>query len=302
MDGFLYGYGSRTIHDKWDGHSVEIDPQTRTVKRRLGNIILLSQPSMVEFTRRMNARNAVVVANGIVMTRTIGRQKLVTEQECTSGPITHLAQTPCALGNPYAIKCEADVYKDILDKLSWGLLYFYYGEGTLNYPSLPQRMYPITIEEIHSGTIRGKERLITMHSGVYGWPGSDDLHFAYRYNPLGAEVPAGFLTTVEPGSVRTHVALQPRESAVIRRLPVSLRSARPVNVVAEQYDATGLALTLNGRGPAALRVCSGDLAVPPGAVFRVSDMSKTLTADRSGILTVPLALRGQVRVSITPAN
>jgi hypothetical protein len=302
MDGFLYGYGSRVIYDKWDGHSVEIDPKTRTVKGRLGNVILLSQPSMVEFTRRMNARNAVVVANGIVMTRTIGREKLVTDQECTSGPITHLAQTPCALGNPYVIKGEADVYKDVLDKLSWGLLYFYYSEGTLTYPSLPQRMYPITIEEIHSGTVRGRERLITMHSGVYGWPGSDDLHFAYRYNRLGAEVPAGFLTTVGPGSVRTQAALEPQESAVVRRIPVSLTSSKPVNVVAEQYDVTGLALTLNGQGPATLRVHSGDLAVRPGEGFRVSGMGKTLTADRSSILTVPLALRGQVRVCITPAN
>ncbi|MBI2299621.1 MAG: LamG domain-containing protein, partial [Armatimonadetes bacterium] len=203
MDGFMYGYGSRVTYDRWDGHSFDIDPQTKTVKRPIGNVLILSQASMAEFARRMHARGATVIANGCVNTRTIRQLPILTDQECNSGPQTHLGQTPCALGNAPVLRGETDVYRDILDKLSWGLLYFYYGEGTLTHPSLPQRQFPITVSEIHSGTVIGRERIVTMRSGAYGWRGDRSLVLGYRYNPLGAAVDADFVTTVDAAGART---------------------------------------------------------------------------------------------------
>lgn len=298
MDGFLYGYGSRYIYDKWDRRTVELDPATRTVKRRVGNVILLSQPSMVEFSKRLIARKTTVIANGIVMTRTIGQLPLVTDQECLSGPITHLAQTPTALGYSGNIKGESDIYKDVLDKLSWGLLYFYYGEGGVTYPSLPQQQYPITIESIHSGTVVGKQRIVTMKPGVYGWAGSRALPFCYRYNPLGARIAPGFLTTVDAGSVRTDVTLATMESAVLKQIPVTLDTKQAVNVSVEQYDGSGLTLALQGQGPVTLVVRDGDLAVKPGQRFTVSGAKQPVTADRQGVLRVPLTLQGGALVTV----
>ena len=294
----MHGYGSPYTYDRWDGHTVDLDPETKTIKRKVGSVLLMSQPSMVEYTQRMNAKGARVVANGITMTRTMGQLDIITDQECSNGPATHLAQTPCALGNPGVIHSEADVYTDVLDKLSWGLLYFYYGEKQLTYPSLPQQMFPITIESIHSGTVRGKERIITSRAGAYGWEGADDLHFAYRYNPIGVSIPAEFLTTVERQGVRTQIDIAPRESAVIKRVPVSIRAKNPVNLVFERYDASGASLILNGRGLVRLEFRSGDFPIAPGAEYAVSGVDEPIAADADGVLRVSLTLRGQTEVTV----
>lgn len=302
MDGFFFGYGSGYTYDRWDGHTVEMDRETKTIKRKVGSVLLLSQPSMAEFTRRMVAKGGVVVANNVVQTRTISALPIIVDQECRSGPDVHLAQTPCALGNPTIIRSEVDVYRDVLDKLKWGNLYFYYGEGTLTYPSLPQQMFPITVEEIRSGTITGKERIITMHSGVYGWPHSKELHLSYRYNPVGVPIPAEFLTTMEANGVRTQVQLEPQESAVIKKIPLFLTASQPVNLVCEKYDASGIVMTLNGQGKAELQVKDGEFPVKPGARYRVSTSAQPLIPDRAGVLRVPLTLGERTQLVVEPSE
>ena len=300
MDGFLWGYASRWTYDRWDGHTVEMDPETKTIKRKVGSVLLLSQPSMVEFARRMHAKGAVVVANNVIMTRSIAALPTIVDQECVSGPNVHLAQTPCALGNPKVLKNETDVYEDVLDKLKWGNLYLYYGEPRkLTYPSLPQQMYPITVEEIHSGTVKGTERLITMRSGVYGWRDSNDLHFAYRYNPVGMRVPATFVTTVDSAGVRTRVDLQQAESAVVKRIPVTLRSARPLNLVCERYDASEVNVLLNGESEVELVIRDGEFPVKAEGRYRTSSSAEPLTVGSGGKLKIPVALRGQMRLRVT---
>ncbi len=301
MDGFMLGYGSAWIYDRWDGHSVEIDPETKTVTRRLGSVLLLSQPSMVEFTHRITDRGGVVVANSPVMTRTIGQLPLVVDQECISGPDVHLAQTSASLGNPSRINCEADVYRDVLDKLSWGNLYFYYGEGELTHPSLPQQMYPITITDLRSGTVTGRERIVTMHSGVYGWPGDRRLHSCRRYNALGMPVPAEFVTRVDAGGVRTQVDLDREESAVVVAIPVEVQTDAPVNVLCARYDGGGIVIHATGEGRVSLRVSDGEFAVAEGAHYQVTaGETFTAIAEADGV-RIDLRLDGPTRIAIEPA-
>jgi hypothetical protein len=303
MDGFMYGYGSRYTYDRWDGHTVELDPETHAIKRKVGSVLLLSQPSLVEFAQRMHAKGAVVVANGTTMTRTIGELPLIVDQECSSGPNVHLAQTPCALGNPGVIRSEIDVYRDALDKLKWGVLYFYYGEGSLSYPSLPREMYPITVESIHSGTVRGRERIVTLHSGVYGWPGSRELHQAYRFNALGLQVPAEFVSTADADGVRTEVRLDRDESAVLKRLPVSVRAAQPANLRCVHYGPDGLVLELNGSGKVDVLLRNGEFPVQAGGRFAVEGgQAASATANADGLLTVTVRLDGPTTVEVTAAT
>lgn len=300
MDGFFYGYGSPWTYDRWDGMTADIDPDTRLIKRKYGSVLLMSQPSMVEYVQRMNQRGAVVIGNGTVITRTIGNLPIIVDQECVSGPMVHLAQTPCALGNATTIRNETDVYDDVLDKLKWGNLYFYYGEGTLTYASLPQQEFPITVQELHEGIITGRERIITMKSGAYGWPRDRALHICYRYNKVGIPIPAEFVTTVDRSGVRTQVALEDRESAVVKRIPVEVQSAAPVNVRVERCGANLISLTLNGQGKATLLVRSGEFVVRSGGQLMVSlnAAERSLKAGKDGILRVPVTLKGQTSVSV----
>lgn len=297
MDGFFCGYVSPWTYDRWDGRTVEIDPETHTIRRKYASVLWLSQPSMVEYTQRMVARGAVVIANNTMMTRTIGSLPIIVDQECRAGPDVHLAQTPCSLGNPTNIRSEADVYEDVLEKLRWGNLYFYYGEGQLTYPSLPQQQYPMTIETIRAGAIRGRERIVTMNSADYAWPGDRDLHLVHRYNCVGVPVPAEFTTTCDQAGVRTRVRLAEKESAAVVRVPVQLERSSPMNLVLSRYDAGEVQLTLNGNGAATLVLRDGAFPIRAGAAYALGDEC-TVTAGPDAVLRVPLVLTGQQTVTI----
>lgn len=41
-------------------------------------------------------------------------------------------------------------------------------------------MYPITVTDIHAGWIRGKERIITIDSGTFGWKNTEKTNIELR--------------------------------------------------------------------------------------------------------------------------
>jgi len=149
----------------------------------------------------------------------------------------------------------------------------------------------------------GRERLITLHSGIYGWPGSRDLHAAIRADARGVLGQPDFVTTVDAAGVRTEINLRDNETAVIRRIPVTLQASGPVNVVVEQYDANGLRLTANGRGKVALTLTSGDFAIKPNTGYMLTtDHPVPVKSDAQGKLVVTLPLTGLTRLILTPTT
>ncbi len=318
MDGFFAGYqGQWTYDGRWDGHSAEIDPKTKTISRRRGSVLLLSQPSMIEFARRIRDKGGVVIANNTMITRSIANERyMIFDQEVVAGPHVHLAPSVTALAQgPFS--SEKEIYLDMLEKLSWGQLFVYYLERLrLTGPSLAARQYPMTFEEIRSGLVRGRQRIVTMNDGVYGWEGDDRLHMVHKFDARGVAVPNDFLSTVDSDGVRTRLAFSENESAVIEPMPVRLEHDGAVNVCVLHYDHDALSILVNGRGRVVLDMFVGtsypdkrdgvltdggmnprDIGV--GAPFRVGIGAETTTIEeRDGSLAIPLDLTGPVRVTV----
>ncbi len=303
LDGYMVGYMGKYTYDRWDNHTVDIDPATKTIKRKYASVLLLSQPSLVQFVDKAHAKGATVIANNSVITRTIGKQRIIHDREVVANPDTHLAPTSIALSNMYNIQNDVDIYRDALDKLKWGELMFVYatGDNILKYPSLVQQMFPITFEEIHSGCVKGRERIVTMNSGVYGWPGDNSLHFGYKYDPRGVSVTPDFVTTADVKGVRTLVSLRDQESAVVKKIPVSMKTSGRVNVSCSQYDGKGIKILLNGKGRAYVTVKTGDFSVKPKAKYSlvVDGVAKRITAGAGGAISFQLDLHGLHDVSLT---
>ena len=269
LDGFMWAYGGEYTYDRWDGHTAEIDPETKTIVRKMGSVLLLSQDALVAFCRKVRDKGGVVVANNSVITRTIGRENYILhDHECYPGPEVHLASTPAALSLPAAIRTEPDIHRDVLDKLAWGNLYMYYEECPVTYPSVPAQMYPITFQELHSGWVQGTQRLITTRSGLYGWPGDGQLHFVYLYDSRGVQVPHGFLTGIDATGVRTQVDLGRQQCAVVKKIPLRLEPAGRANVCVRKYDEKSIELAVNTDRPARLTVAGGDFPVESGRGVR----------------------------------
>ena len=318
MDGFLAGYqGTLTYDGRWDGHSAEIDLQTKTITRKMGSVLLLSQPSMIEFARKIRDKGGVVVANNTMMTRSMANERyIIFDQEVASGPHLHFGPSVTALAQgPFANQKE--MYLDMLDKLSWGELFVYYQDRIkLPGPSLAAFQFPMTFEEIRSGLVRGRDRIVTMNSGIYGWPGEVQLHQVHAFDARGVLVRNRFLTTVDAHGVRTRLDFGGNESAVIEPIPVHLEAAGPVNARVTAYDHSSLAVELHGQGEAALQMFVAttypdkrdgvytDGGMNPGVVgvgtpYRVTvDGETRVIEERDGLLSIPLALEGAVEVKV----
>ena len=322
MDGFLAGYCGKWSYDtdlRWDEHSAEIDPTTKTIRRRMNSVILMSQPSMIEFARRIRDRGGVVISNNAVLTRSLASEKyIIFDNECASGPEVHLAPSVTALAAP-PFSNQKEMYLDVLDKLSWGELFIHYGERIrLDYPSLAAKQFPITFEEIRPGLVRGRERIVTSNPGVYGWPGDWRLHLVHKFDARGAPVPNDFVTTVDASGVRTEVALDRHQSAVIEPVPATLEVEGPVNARIVAYDGTGIHLALNGQGSATLRLFVGTrypdkregvftggginpAQIGVGAPYSVNVGGKVQQIEeRDGTLTVPVQLAGRTELLVRP--
>jgi len=300
LDGFLAGYGGMWTYDRWDGHTAHIDSATKTIVRKMGSVMLLSQPSMIEYARKIRDKGGEVIALHTVLTRGIANETYIGfANESASGPELHLASSVMALAFNRGFKSERHIYLDMLDKLRWGELFIHYSDGRdLTHRSLASRCYPMTFEEIRPGLVRGKERIVTSNAGNYGWPGNRRLHQVHAFDARGAPVPNPFVTTVDRRGVRTKLNLDEHESAVIEPIPVIIESGGPVNARVIDYDADGLRLRINGKGPTTLLVRSGAMPIESGARFQVSiGRARTWVTEVDGVISIEAPVNGEVHVS-----
>ena len=306
MDGFSAAYtGQYTYDGTWDGRSAEINPTTKTITRKMGSVVLLSQPSLIEYAQKIRDKDGVVIANNGVLTRSITNEDYVIwDNERSSGPQLHLAPSVTALSN-FPFLSEKYIYFDMLDKLSWGSLYLPLTEGhDRTHESLSTHQFPITFKEIRSGLVGGNDKIVTMNSGIYGWVGDHDLHRVFEYDSRGAPVLHDNLTTVDASSVRTELILGENESAILETVPVTLIPTAAVNARVQQYDQEGILAFFNGQDAANLFVRDGEFSILANQPYEVSinGAQSTIFAQANGILIVPLALTGQTEVIVAPAR
>ena len=301
MDGFLAGYTSQYTYDgTWDGRTAEIHPTTKLITQKMGNVLLLSQPSMIEYAQKIRAKGGVVIANNGVLTRSITNEDyIIFDNEIASGPQMHLAPSVTALANGPFLS-EKYVYFDMLDKLSWGTLFAYLGDGQeLTHPSLAARQFPITFREIRSGLVGGDEKIVTMNSDVYGWTGDQDLHVVYKYDGRGQETAHDFLTTID-AEARTELIFGANESAVLEQIPVSLSAGTPVNAHVGQYDEDAIGFRLHGQGATTLEVRDGKFEIVAGTAYEVTVDGNTsiVIAEPDATLDIALVLSGETAIDI----
>jgi len=323
MDGFFAGYISQWSHDtdvRWDGHSADIDMATKTIKRRVNSVLLLSQPSMIAYARKIRDKGGIIIGNNAVFTRSIANEKyIIYDNECASGPDLHLSPSVTALAAP-PFYSEKEIYLDVLDKLSWGMLFMYYNERiNPTTPTLAARQYPMTFQEIRSGMVKGRQRIVTMNNGVYGWQGDKNMHMVYKYDDRGAPAAHDYITTVDADSVRTELNFAKNESAVIEPIPIWVTCSSPVNMRVTRYDGHAISMKLNGTGEVSIESFVGTLyperadgvftdgGVNPadvgvGRQFNVTIGDETTTMmDKDGSLYVTVNLSGPVEITIQRA-
>ena len=227
IDCFSYGFSrswSRFTYDRWDGHTVDLDPRTHKITRKYADLSLLSAPGQERIIRRIQAAGGTIVANTEPCTKNMRAVRLNRFVETGSGPRadygTHL-YTPIALGMPMGQMPQNErnargFIADVVKNLKHGALYYYYtiqlgyDYGCIN------RMFPFTPRELHAGWLVGEERIITTIPGQYGW-GDMSKAKVYHYDVAGKETQLDVQPeTVDKANV-WRIQLQPGEIVILER-------------------------------------------------------------------------------------
>lgn len=158
-------------YPEWDNCTVEINPSTHKVIRKLSSPNLLIRPWLEEMIAYLKSKNRKLLANGPPVTRTLQRhhiQHFVEAGMGESGLINAHYSTPLAWDG-YAVGLAA--YRHFRNSLNFGALGITWG-GEWN-----RHTFPFTPLEINAGYLIGDERIITRLSGRYGWNDASEAEF-----------------------------------------------------------------------------------------------------------------------------
>ena len=240
FDSFMgHCYEVYNTYDKWDGYSVDIDPENLTVVRKYASLRLIAKEALKRIIEHVESKGGVVVTNSRPPVRCVESLHMYTFYEKnvhTEGfyvesntAATHL-YTPICLGDINVRESLKDFMDDVRLQLRHGTLYYPYGvslpEGQENYGVI-NRMFPFTPIEIHGGWLVGEERIVSLKDGVYGWNDNSTIK-CYLFDVDGREIPARFQIREEDGKTYADVVLKEGQIAILERAKPGMKLRLPI--------------------------------------------------------------------------
>jgi hypothetical protein len=199
--------GPRFTTATWDRRSCLLGPGGE-VRQQIGLVNLLSDP-----VKAVYARDGFVLGNSPPTTRRFQKGAAIRMIEAQHndawGAFAHLSDP---LGYISGRRTDWDV---VLDKVGEGLLV---ASARLDYPyDVLRRLFPFTPEYLQPGTLRGRERIVTVVSGTHGWASGGAAVRLWRYDASGREHEGRWHVKPRGDGVLVRVVLGPRELAVLER-------------------------------------------------------------------------------------
>ncbi|MFV1965998.1 MAG: hypothetical protein ACC628_11280 [Pirellulaceae bacterium] len=225
----------RFTYDRWDGHTVDLDPQGRIRSRRT-DCNLVGATARAKILKHILDKGGRVVINGQPTARETRGIPVYAFQEMDNDGVNPLAfmnekppvfywqarghlASPIILGlRPVRYGDEGKhrwaeiITKGIITALRNGVLYYYYsstipaeGAGAGEYGPL-NHMFPFTPVELHEGWLVGRERIVTCVSRTFHWPHADEPR-CMRFDLHGREKKHTFPRTRADNGWRIEVKL-----------------------------------------------------------------------------------------------
>lgn len=210
MENVAYGYPLMT-YDRPDGHSCLLDPATYTVKQQVGLTTLLGEGHRLAVIDKVRAKGGYIMGNGPTTTRELLAKRVQRMVEIQHNDVWAYEGN---LDTPLGYASSRQDFANVTRALQMATLLV----GTRrDYESeISRHLFPITPIELHRGYILGAERIVTMHSGRYGWPG-EAAQATVRYFDNTGKL-RDTQQVVAPGATgRIGVQLAQGEVAVIER-------------------------------------------------------------------------------------
>jgi len=202
------GY-SRYDYSRWDGYSADLD-ENGNVLRLKADGAAVTESCQLRMAGEVLRRGRYFLGNGGSALRSLNSLPIARFIEGGNGAANwsqgHLSATPLVLGNMGDEKTREGVFASVRACLREGCLYSPTAvnlllDGPSNFVS---KLYPMTVKEIGPGWIVGQERIATVVSGRFPWPGGTVRRYAYDAKGELLDAPA-VVERVEEGEVEVKV-------------------------------------------------------------------------------------------------
>jgi len=181
------------LRGEWDGHSAEIDPEKKTIRRLLGLTSLLSASYRRQQVERIRGMGKFVHANGAPEVTTL---QTACNSRMVETKFVPIRVTELHLTTPLAYAYGIPDMRAIRERLERGTLCFrarIEGENPVM-----RRLFPFTPQELHAGWIKARERIVSCRSGQFGWDGAYNARI-WRFDAAGALLGADPPVTAHSG-------------------------------------------------------------------------------------------------------
>jgi len=254
------GYGAPLItYNIPDGYSCILDPKTYTIVRQVGITTLLGEGHRLAVIDRVRRKGGTLMGNSPPCTRKLLQKKVQRMVEIQHNDYW------CYQGN---LDTPLGYASSRMDFGNWtralrmatllvGTRYTYEHE-------ISPYVFPFTPIELHYGYLLGKERIITLHTGSYGWRNDSSLVVCHRFDKDGKRRSPDWPTLLKNGATRTKVELGEEEVAVLVRIPCTVSGAGPAIVRNVILDGSALSFRAEGKGELTIRMNKTERTVSLG--------------------------------------
>ncbi|MBU0607344.1 MAG: hypothetical protein KKI08_05625 [Armatimonadetes bacterium] len=280
------GYGSPLLtYNVWDGYSCDLDPKTYTIARECAINTIVGEAHRIAVIKRVRELGGDMMGNGPTATKDIlalKPQRMIEIQHNEYWNYEGNLDSPLGYGSsPMGFDNWIRALK--MGTLIVGTRYTYTHE-------ISPYVFPFTPIELHAGYLLGKERIITLHDGKYGWPGDKSLVQVRVFNKEGLLTDRDFSTKIA-AEARTAVQVPENEAVVLVRVPAVLIPKKSEATVSKlDYGVTGLKCTVQAPQGATLELRPGEFPFTPNAklVWLLNGNERPLTVDAKGVARVAI--------------
>jgi hypothetical protein len=287
----------------FDGNSCLLDMKNYTIKREVGIPNLLIAPYLLAVINHVHSRGGPpVIGNGAPATRALlatGMPRMIETQH--NDYWCYAANLASPMGYTY---CSSSTFAGTTRTLRMGLLPW--GVPLSSKHEISRYLFPFTPIELHHAYLLGKERIITLHDGNYGWVGKRCLVQLRHFNKKGRLVNDDAFTLIGK-EARTAVKLANKEEAmVLVRLPMSFVPGADVDskwqakVNKVDYNKSYISLYLEALEGGVLKIKNGKFALQNGKTVKVTlgnKMQQVKIANDCLIINIPAKFSESVEIA-----
>lgn len=263
----------------YDGHSCLLDPDTWRIQREVGILPLLEKDFYREVARIVHSRGKILLGNGPTGFKTTLQDKVQRMTEIQHNDVYGYEGN---LQTPLGYTSWSNNWDDMVHALEQAMLPAVCLTTVLPH-DISQYLFPFTPIELHSGYLLGKERIVAVHSGRYGWQNNQSLVSVHHFDALGKLTNLDFPTTIN-ARASTKVTLKTKEAIVLERLPVIFVPAKQstASVSKVSYSSEGISVTIVAPRGGVLKVFDGTYKLINGSVVNAAVNGKPIKAKVAG--------------------